>query len=377
VAGNWGNSAVRLGTHDYYNEHGIPLNTWSGHPFVASGDAYLRAEDADRASNAVRDSLIELLDAFNGNLKITGLDPSQLVQPESFDVCHAQHFPAMAGTSDEIRMVVPVVEQMPVPALGAGLGALPRFRAELGPFVGLSTAVRGGVLTRGFGSTQTDLSTIGGVEAAFRVGVGLEGVLNESSDGLAFAEIGVREDRHASGTATLPGRGALAMRLRMPYWLVPGDLLIGVPALAFTSSRTLMKMAVGAANGGLIPWQAGIATRYGRFQFILGREAGLSWYRNNSDHPILIPTPRVPPVDITLVTLNSFQVELPIFEYRAFRTFSLNQSSALNIQPYLGLDFPTKSGVFSPTGAPNPHLHTITTAGIRVVFDWRHYLQGK
>jgi hypothetical protein len=35
------------------------------------------------------------------------------------------------------------------------------------------------------------------------------GVLNESSDGLVFAEIGIREDKHASGTATLPGRGAL------------------------------------------------------------------------------------------------------------------------------------------------------------------------
>lgn len=167
------------------------------------------------------------------------------------------------------------------------------------------------------------------------------------------------------------------MRFRMPYWLLPGDLLVAVPALAFTSPRTLMKMAVGAANGGLIPWQSGIATRYGRFQFILGREVGLSWYKNNSDHPILIPTPGVPPIDTTLVTLNSFQVEFPIMEYRAFRTFSLTQSSALNIQPYVGLDMPTKSSVVSPVGAPNPHLHTITTAGIRVVFDWRHYLQGK
>jgi hypothetical protein len=64
-------------------------------------------------------------------------------------------------------------------------------------------------------------------------------------------------------------------------------------------------MEVGAANGGLIPWQAGVATRFGRFQFVLGREVGLSFYRNGSDHPLLIPTPGVPPINATLISLNS------------------------------------------------------------------------
>jgi len=171
-------------------------------------------------------------------------------------------------------------------------------------------------------------------------------VLNESSDGLAFAELGVSEDRQASGVATLPGRGALSARLRLPYWLVPGDLLLAGPVLAFTSPRSLMKIAVGAANGGLIPWQA-----------------------------VLIPTPGVPPINATLVTLNSFQMDFPIMEYRPFHIFSLTQSSALNIQPYIGFDSPTGDSVMSPAGAPTPHLHTIVTSGIRVVFDWRHYLQ--
>jgi hypothetical protein len=322
VTGNWGNSAVRLGTHDYYNEHGVPLTTWSGHPFVALGDAYMRPEDAERAAIAVKDSLVQLLAAFDGKVKLTGLEVSKQIEPESFDVCHAQHFSGASGTKEDIEMIGPIVEQTPVPALGAGLGQLPRFRAELGPFVGLSTAVRGGVLSRGFGTTQTDVTTIGGIDAALRFGIGLEGVLNESSDGLAFAEVGIREDRHASGVVTLPGRSAITARLRLPYWLIPGDLLIAGPVLAFTSPRSLMKMGVGAANGGLIPWQAGIATRVGRFQFVLGREAAVSFYRNNSDHPVVIPTPGVPPVEFTLVSLKSLQMEFPIMEYRPFRTFS-------------------------------------------------------
>jgi hypothetical protein len=108
---------------------------------------------------------------------------------------------------------------------------------------------------------------------------------------------------------------------------------------------------------------------------VLGREVGLSFYRNGSDHPVLIPTPGVPPINGTLVTLNSVQVEFPILEYRLFRTFSLNQSSGLMIQPYVGFDRPTETSVVTPAGAPTPKLHTIVTTGFRVVFDWRHYVK--
>jgi hypothetical protein len=374
VAGNWGSTAVRLGTHNYYNQHGVSLVSWSGHAFVAVGDAYLRPEDAERAATAVHDSLVQLLDAFGGKMAVN-VGAAASTEPDAFDVCHTARFSAASGATDDIRAVAPIVEQTPVPALGAGLGELPRFRAELGPFVGLSTGVRFGVLTRGFGPTQTDVSTTGSLDAAVRVGIGLEGVLNESSDGLAFAEFGVREDKHASGVATLPSRGATTARVRVPFWLVPGDLLVAAPILAFTSPRSLQKMAVGAANGGLIPWQAGLATRIGRFQFVLGREVGLSFYNNDSQHPVLIPTPNVPPINVTIVTLKSFQVEFPILEYRIFRTFSLNQSSGLIVQPYVGFDTPTKTSVVSPEGAPSPRLHTIVTAGVRVVFDWRRYVK--
>jgi len=375
VAGNWGNAAVRKGTHDYYNEHGLPLVTWSGHPFVAVGDAYMRPEDAERTATAVSDSLAQLLGAFTGKVSVTAPDNPEPTEPEAFDVCHVQRFPAAAGSSEDIREVMPILVQTPVPALGAGLGELPRFRAELGPFVGLSTAFLVQALGRGFGATQNNASANAGLEAAVRVGIGLEGVLNESSDGLAFAEVGVREDTHATTAATLPARAALTVRMRAPFWLIPGDLLVAGPVLAFTSRRSLRKMAVQAANGGLIPWQAGIATRIGRFQFVLGREVGLSFYHNSSDHPIPFPTPGVPPVNATLVALNSLQVDFPILEWRLFRTFSLTQSSGLKIQPYVGFDTPTKTSVVSPAGAPTPHLQSIVTGGIRLVFDWRHYVK--
>ncbi len=373
VAGNWGSSAVRLGTHDYYSEHGLALSTWSGKHFVAMGDAYMTPEDQRRAALAVHDSLVQLLDAFAGKFTLHSTEGIDATQPDGFDVCHEQHFTASAGANEDIRAVAPILGETPMPALGAGLGSLPRFRAELGPFIGLSAAVFGGALQRGFGPTQTSPSGTGGLETAFRAGLGLEGVLNESSDGLVFAEVGLREDRHAGGVGTVPGRSAWTVRLRMPFWIVPGDLLVAVPALAFTSRRALTKVAVESANGGLIPIQAALATRFGRIQFMLGREVAASFYHSNSSHPLTIPTPGVPPANATLVTLDSVQFEFPFLDYRVFRSFSLNQSSAFTIQPYVGFDMPTDSAVVSPDGAPRPSLHTVNTIGLRVVFDWRHY----
>jgi hypothetical protein len=375
VAGNWGSTAVRKGTHDYYCEHGIALVSWSGQPFVALGDSFMRPEDEERTATAVRDSLAQLLGAFAGKVELTGhRETAAAIAPEGFDVCREAHFPGLAGPDADVAVMVPIIAETPVPALGGGIGELPRFRSELGPFVGLATAVQFGALSGGFAATQNETSSVASLEANFRVGIGLEGILNDLSDGLLFAEVGIREDKHASGVATIPGRGAINVRFRAPFWLIPGDLIVLAPVLALTSKPLLTKTAVQAVNGGLIPWQSGIATRIGRFQFVLGREVGISFYRNGSDHPLVIPTPNLPPTNATLITLNSTQFEFPILEWRLFRTFSLNQSSGLTIQPYIGFDKPTGSSVVGPPGALNPQLHTITTGGVRLVFDWRHYL---
>ena len=108
---------------------------------------------------------------------------------------------------------------------------------------------------------------------------------------------------------------------------------------------------------------------------ILGREVGLSFYRSRRDDPMLIQTPGVGPANATLVSFRSLQVELPILEYRPFRSFALDQSSSLVIQFYAGFDTPLQSSVVSPEGAPKPGLRTVGLGGIRVVFDWRYYLQ--
>jgi len=373
VAGNWGGTAMRKGTHDYYSERGLALTTWSGDHFVAQGDAYMKPADANRAANAVRDSLAQLADSFAGKLALTGADDQKYTEAESFNVCKERQFPTAAAGRKDIHMIVPILRQTPVPGLARGPGELPRFRTEMGPFVGLSTGFRGGVLTHGFGAGEDGASVTPGVELAARVGLGMDGVLDDASDGLVFLEGGVRDDSHSSGAASIPGRAAITARLRMPFWLIPGDVALAAPVLAFTSPTKLQKMVVGAVNGGLIPWQAGIATRAGRLQMVLGREVGISIFRDGGDHPFKLPTAGVPAADTPVVSLDSLQVEFPVLEYRLFRSFSVNQSSGVMLQPYVGFDTPTAVSVVSPANARVPDAHTIVTTGIRVVFDWRHY----
>jgi hypothetical protein len=374
VAGNWGNSAIRMGTHDYYSGHGVEVTTWNGTRFVALGDAYLGPEDKKRVATAVRDSLAQLTSALAGKSGALP-DNSEKIQPDTFNVCQEKRFSSAVIDEGQVGALLPIIKQTPIPALGDVPGQLPRFRSEIGTFVGVSAAVLAQAMNGGFGTNQGGGSGVEGLETSVRVGVGLEGVLDESGDGLVFAGLGYRQDGPAQGEATIPGRGALTLRGRAPFWLVPGDMVLAAPVLAFVSPKTLERMAVRAANGGLIPWQTGFATPIGRFQFVLGREAGVDWYKLDTHNPMLLPTPGVAPLNRTLVAVRSIQVDFPILEYRPFRSFSRNQTSSVLIQFYAGFDRPIDTSVVSPVGAPTPDLRTIGLTGIRVAFDWRHYLR--
>ena len=58
--------------------------------------------------------------------------------------------------------------------------------AELGPFLGVSSAASVEGLDGGFGSGQNSPSGVGSLELAVRAGLGLEGVMSESGDGLVW-----------------------------------------------------------------------------------------------------------------------------------------------------------------------------------------------
>jgi len=73
------------------------------------------------------------------------------------------------------------------------------------------------------------------------------------------------------------------------------------------------------------------------------------------------------------VNFKSTAYELPILEYRPFRSFSENQSSSVVFQLYAGADVPHGAKVALPAGAPAPELDTIWYLGLRMTFDWRYY----
>jgi hypothetical protein len=63
-------------------------------------------------------------------------------------------------------------------------------------------------------------------------------------------------------------------------------------------------------------------------------------------------------------------------EYRPFRSFDADQRSSLFIQIYGAADFSHDVKVLesvSGTTTP-PELDTVWSLGLRLVFDWRHYL---
>ena len=141
-------------------------------------------------------------------------------------------------------------------------------------FAGVSTAIHASRLKGGFGPDQNERGFVGGIDANAMIGFGLDGVLNKSGDGLIFLQAGWRQDAPNttliyqnipnpyvnSLISMIPGRTGLNLRIRMPFLLVPGDLLVAGPILALIAPKTLQRMAVTSVNGGLIPWQSAIAT---------------------------------------------------------------------------------------------------------------------
>ena len=138
----------------------------------------------------------------------------------------------------------------------------------------------------------------------------------------------------------------------MPFYLVPGDLLLLSP-MYFFDREAYMQMAVTAADGGLIPWQQGWATRFGRFQFVLGRELGVTWFGFTGNSELAAPSAS-PGGPGRVVNYESLFFDFPIFEYRPYRAFSSRQSSEVAFQLFAGADFPYGESITNPPGTSPP-----------------------
>ncbi|MCA6078949.1 hypothetical protein [Fulvivirga sedimenti] len=384
VVGSWGSLAERKGTHDHYNEAGLEAETWSNRGLVLTGDAYMRPEDAAVVAKAVQTSLEQFCSAMVSETGDT-LQPSNVseISPDTFDVCANDNMPK---TEFDMELLNAVLMGTPKPGLSEGLGQLERFRAELGPFIGASSSVETSSLNGGFGVDQNEKALIGSIEANLVFGLGLDGVMNKAGDGLAFIQFGWRQDSpttsqftdpnrsvtRSSVTSTIPGRSAYNVRVRLPFWLIPGDLILVAPILSWASPKTLQRMAVTAGNGGLIPWQSGISTPIGRFQFVLGREVGVSFYGiGRIDESLVIPNSNFS--STSFVTYRSTKWDFPFLEYQPTRTFSNTQSAILKFQFSIGVDIPSKVKTITSESAEDIVLKNVWYLAIRLGFQWRRY----
>ena len=393
VAGVWGNAALRKGTHDYYDEHGLEVTTWKGDRVVLTGDAYMRPGDADRAAATIVKSLNQFLDATTKNNTPTLFnDQPGVFTPDTFNIAKAVTMPAR-HTDPWFRVLFDqVLVTTPVPGLATGMGEIPRFRSELGPFIGLAPAARVSFLSGGFGTSQQTIGMVPGLEVALHIGLGMDGVLNEYSDGLVFLDIGWRLDgastikvehdaaykEFGSILSAIPSRDAFYGRLRLPFYVVPGDLILLGPILLIFAPKALNNVVATAGAGGLIPWQTGMTTPIGRFQFILGREIGVCFYGSaQGADSYLVPAANSEPGTLLLYSMRTTHLDFPILEYRPVRTFSRRQSASLVLQINAGVDIPGKVTMIEPADMPPMHLKPVWFAGVRIAFDWRYYYAKK
>jgi hypothetical protein len=92
---------------------------------------------------------------------------------------------------------------------------------------------------------------------------------------------------------------------------------------------------------------------------------------NKTKDAIAIPTKTA----FTAIEYKSTLLDFPFLEWMPFnRSFSQWQSSSVLVQFSAGVNIPYGVTVLQPTQAPVPALKSVWQLGLRVIFDWRHYL---
>jgi hypothetical protein len=389
AVGSWGDGATRKGTHDYYSEEGLEARTWGGDVYSAHGDAHLTPVDVAHGARAVAQSLHELSLAYRDDAlmaELTSLAPRDMDLVAQHDVCARTRMPYVIVPTTTLDALVPVFDQTIMPGQGADYVHLPRFRAEMGWFVGAYSGVRLGGALGGFETSLSALRFQGALEVGLRIGLGLDAVTGSVGDGLMFLQAGALsagaqfdgpcatcppDHRTNQLSPRVPSRSALSMRMRMPYWAVPGDLLLAAPVLGLVSFRTLKAIAMKAGDGGALGLERLLITDVGTVQLLLGREVGLTLFGfvgGDDPYQSLDPASGA----YRTVALKTMEIDVPIVEYRPVRAFDRRTALGLLVQSGLTFDLPTSARFVSGEGslALTPSL----LAYLRFAFDGRLYL---
>ena len=397
VAGIWGNVAERKGTHDYYCEFGLDAELWNGQRATILGDAHMRDIDRRRAGAAVAESLVQLTGAASEPDSTTAriaatISPASIDEAIGFDACTAVRQPSATFAPSSEALIASIVAATPVPGLGEGDVNLPRFREEIGVFIGFAGDLAGGSSVGGFESSGSP-RLFGSSYVGFQVGLGLEALTGSGGSAQTSLGLGVQFETsqndtgtsfyEAAGVPVVPARRGLALRLRLPYYLIPFDLLLASSVLSWAAPDTLTDMAIVAAHGGRLGERRALVTSVGSFQLLLGTEVGLTFYGYFGDRidsaGLALPGAVVStPSRAAFISYRSLQFDIPVFEYRPLRTFATKQALTLAFQLGGGFEIPHDVQYISKltmpaASGPTPSLGTPWFVYLRIHFDTRYY----
>jgi hypothetical protein len=358
TVGTWGGPAMMKGTHDAYSIDGTPGRSWSGEPYSPHGDANMTPEDLRRTRGGVRTSLAELTqvvtDANKRALVNASWLPANADYMWQFDTCRKTELGFTVPGPTALRFARSVWSQTVMAMPGEEYSHMPRFRAEIGPFFAFGAATDIGATWGGYFSDSG--GTRGSADALLfaGLGVGLEGAIGISSDGLIELGVGkiFASSQYEPGCSEcgfeetgwaperVPNRTGTMLHYRAPYWLIPGDLLLAGPVLLLVDLNLYKSMGIISANGGLLGLQPILLTSVGTFQFVLGREVNVFLF--NGDDRVLSFDGGDPDAvsSYSAFDVNSVKIDAPVFNYQPFRSFSNNLTSALVLQLGGDIDFP-------------------------------------
>ncbi|MBX3220201.1 MAG: hypothetical protein KF795_06750 [Labilithrix sp.] len=322
VVGSSGVRAMRIGTHDYYCEHGVEITTWGGTDYGAHGDAFQRAVDIAMAGAAVEASLIELAKVLDGRAR----GPlGQAAAIDDFDICKPERVSAHDWSIIQEVLVDPatvgVMQRTPRPFREDY--APPRFENEIGAFVRATIGLRGLSQLAGVDEMSTPYTPRGrgSLELGFGAGAALAGAVTQGMDALAFLHVGATANSKefsldpSREPVSAPKRFGLGGRVRMPFLIFPGDMLLYGMFVAPFWPEAFLDLGIRAAQGGRFLYLPGRLERVfmlGPFtgQVMVGREVALS--RSETDT-----------WDVgRKINVYSWELEVPFFEVRTKPEFS-------------------------------------------------------
>jgi hypothetical protein len=370
---------------------------WNGDRAALLGDAHMRDTDLRRTAAAVAESLSQVADSASNPDSLAArvgatIAPAIVNEAVSFDSCTAVLQPSATVVPGAAQLYAPIVVQTAIPGFGENDVHLPRFRQEIGPFLGFYGDLSGGSSFDGFNASAIPRA-FGSSNVGFRIGAGLEALTGSAGSSQAFVGVGLRYETsqleagssfyQLAGVPVIPARRGLSFQLRVPFYIFPFDLLLATPVLVWAAPSAITDMAIVAASGGRLGLHRAIVTNVGSFQLLLGSEVGLTFYGywgERIENLALAPPGAVVPYPSTAVFISyrSLQFDFPFFEYRPLRTFATQQALTFALQLGGGFEIPndvryvSKLTLPAATG-PIPELGTAWYAYLRIRFDARYY----